>query len=572
VYKRQIYLSDDPELLDHDDPNRALHYIEVARLAHPPVGQPGSAGSNTCGIFEQVVHVGHLDFIRGMRIELELIGPEGTCVLINNWDPGIQCTMVCGDVARGDELVNAVDFLAVLSECGRSVDAVTETEGRSVGCMDFFADGYVTIHDAMALDWVERKNLCPDEWLTADLEPSAYAYTLAPMPETRAGELSATATATHLDDIRCEFLVAGKRYKHRENDIDDFLSDRLYGLSASGKVVGGPFAMTQDRFNGKLVRDSNGILYQLNLELGLVRIADNARVVPPGVVSVEIEPRYSLPARVHVGCQSGEGAYGGRPLLDAAFDAEGYVYVAPVVVVAEIGNPYVAAAKLRLGEQGDSPAYSIEQLFADFCAPNDNQVVTQLREVEVDCHGNVYMLNCHCLNSGDILWAYEADGQLLARCELQAIEIPAPIGLCASTYDDSRLYLASSLNPPDANRVTVHVLSSYDLSRFRTVEVRNMGHITDITEDPTTGTICVIGFRMPVIPCESDIQDVAILHRAPFYEPCFATIPYDSTSPVEALCLTDVSPDSDIALPFSIIWCGDGGFDVSRPPEYSWMR
>ena len=99
-----------------------------------------------------------------------------------------------------------------------------------------------------------------------------------------------------------------------------------------------------------------------------------------------------------------------------------------------------------------------------------------------------------------------------------------------------------------------------------------MGHITDITEDPSTGTIYVAGFRMPVIPSESEIQNVAILQRVPFYEPCFATIPYDSPGPVEAICLTDVSPDSDIALPFSIIWCGDAGFDVLRSGEYSWMR
>ena len=76
----------------------------------------------------------------------------------------------------------------------------------------------------------------------------------------------------------------------------------------------------------------------------------------------------------------------------------------------------------------------IEQLFADPPMPNDNQAVTQLREVEVERHGNVYVLNCHYRNGSDVLWAYDANGQLMDRCELQAIEIAAPIGLCVSTF------------------------------------------------------------------------------------------------------------------------------------------
>jgi hypothetical protein len=546
-----IYLSDRPDLLEHGDPNRVLHYIEAARLPHPPAGRPGSATSGQWGVFEKVVRVGHLDFIRGTRIELELIGPEGTCILINNWDPAIRCTMVCGDVAGGDELVNALDFLAILSEYGRTVEAVAESEGRGVGCMDLSTDGYVTIHDAMAVDWVERRNLCPDEWLAGNVGFPAYAYAPAPMSEAPAAELSVAAPASFLDDVPGEILVAGKRYKHRENDVDDFLSDRLYGLDVSGRVVGGPFAMNQDRFNGKLVRDCSGTLYQLNVELGLVRLADNVAVVPPAVVSLDdglTKASIGLP----------DGLSRGRPLLDAAFGGDGYVYVVPVVVAPETGNPYAVAAKLKLAQQGDSPPYTIERILDDPSPPNDNRGMTQLRQVQVDRCGNVYVLNCHYLNNGDILWAYDASGQLTNRCELQEIGIPAPIGLCTSVYDDSRLYLASSLNPPDANHVMVHVLSSHDLSHVRMVEVRNMGHITDVTEDPTTGTIYVAGFRMPVIPSESEIQDMGVLHRAPFYQPCFAAIPYDDLGPVEAVCLSDFAPylGHDLALPVSILWAG----------------
>ncbi|GAG43505.1 unnamed protein product, partial [marine sediment metagenome] len=115
-----VYLSNTPELLDHDDPNRIDHYIEVARLYPPPAGQYGSIGSDHFGVFERTVSAGDLNFIRGVRMELELVGPEGTCILINNWDPSISgCTIACGDVT-GDHLVNARDFMFVLGEYGKS--------------------------------------------------------------------------------------------------------------------------------------------------------------------------------------------------------------------------------------------------------------------------------------------------------------------------------------------------------------------------------------------------------------------------------------------------------------------
>ncbi|MHC4499048.1 MAG: LamG domain-containing protein, partial [Planctomycetota bacterium] len=70
-----IYLSDVPELLDHSDPLRSEHYTEVARLGHPPVGRPGSAGSGRFGVFKMEVPAGNLNFVRGTRVEFELTGP-----------------------------------------------------------------------------------------------------------------------------------------------------------------------------------------------------------------------------------------------------------------------------------------------------------------------------------------------------------------------------------------------------------------------------------------------------------------------------------------------------------------
>jgi hypothetical protein len=436
-----IYLSDCPELLSHDDPN---HYLEVARLPHPPGDRPGSAQSGEWGIFEQVVPVGNLNFVRGTWIELELLGPADTCVLINNWDPGIRCTsIVCGDVAGDDTLVTALDFLAVLSECGRRVYAGASEES-DLYCLDgfFCADGYVTIDDALAVDWTtERKSLCPETRFGAGLDLMAYAR--AALPASAGTRLEPTLTIAaaptqglaSLPEIHGRFLVAAKRYLHREGmEEDDFLSDRLYALDSDGSLVDGPFQMTKDRFNGKLVRDPAGGLYQLNLELGLVRLADDTVVVGPGSFFVEQPSRYGPSVAVHVGLA--EGSWG-CPLLDAAFDEQGYLYVVPVVVDSPGQALYAATAKLKLDTTSLDPSYRIEQLFDELPPADDNQDVNQLREVEVDRDGNVYVLNCHYRNRSDILWAYRPDGTCRARLELQKLGISAPVGLCVSSFDPS---------------------------------------------------------------------------------------------------------------------------------------
>jgi predicted outer membrane repeat protein len=573
-----IYLSDCPELLGHDDPNRSLHYLEVARLPHPPVGRPGSAQGGQWGIFEQMVPVGNLNFVRGTRIELELLGPAGTCVRINNWDPGIRCTsIVCGDVAGNDTLVNALDFLAVLSECGRRVYA-GESEESDLYCLDgfFCADGYVTVQDALAVDWTtERKNLCPETSPAAGFDYAAYASPAAPdlsgsapkslKPAFTVAAASGPASASG-PEIYGRFLVAAKRYLHREGtdreNIDDFLSDRLYGLDSGGNLVDGPFQMAKDRFNGKLIRDPVGGLYQLNLELGLVRLADNAVMVGPGSFDVEQEFRCGPSAVVYVGCTDGAA---GLPVLDAAFDEKGFLYVVPVVVDWPGGTDYAATAKLELDTTSPNPGYRIVQVFDDGLPAGDNQDVNQLREVEVDRDGNVYVLNCHYRNQSDILWAYRPDGTCRSRLELGTVGISAPVGLCVSSFNPSQLYVASAENPSEANGVKVYVLSAPDLKFRRWVEVQDMGHITDITEDPADGTICVLGFRIPRVPSQEEIQNRdVILDQPPFYQPCLATIPYGSDGSVKAVCLWDVPVRSDMALPVSVV-CARPGANAIAP-------
>jgi len=97
-----IYLSDKPEIMDHGDSDFYEHYIEVYRLLPPLSGQPGSEGSGRFGVFNREFSRRDLDFIRGTRIEFELVGPDGASILIDNWDPQVYCSeLYCSDIDGG---------------------------------------------------------------------------------------------------------------------------------------------------------------------------------------------------------------------------------------------------------------------------------------------------------------------------------------------------------------------------------------------------------------------------------------------------------------------------------------
>ena len=106
-------------MFDHDDPDRQAHYIQVARVKQPPAGRPGSFGSGRFGVLYKEVPTGSLNFTRGIRMELELIGPKDTSIFINNWDPYVYCTAICKDITR-DDIVDAIDFLTIVGEYGHS--------------------------------------------------------------------------------------------------------------------------------------------------------------------------------------------------------------------------------------------------------------------------------------------------------------------------------------------------------------------------------------------------------------------------------------------------------------------
>ncbi len=545
-----IYLTDVPELLDHNDPCRLDHYIEVARLYPPPAGQYGSVGSDHFGIFEKVVSASNLNFIRGLRMELELLGPDGTCILINNWDPYVSC-IYCGDVT-GDYGVTARDYLTVLGEFGGLSSGINQS-GRSLDCLEKFGfseDGFLDVTDLLIWDWGEWLvsgglvgDLCFDIFLTPpDFNESSGSEVLL-------HDIASIATtrANALTGFTGSLLIGGKIC---DANHEDFLSDRLYDLDENYNLVGGPYVLPNDRMNGKLVRDHNDLLYQVNVEEGLVRFSGLNSVIPRDHgYPIDNEPRYEKPATVYIGFQGQGGNTWGRPVLDVDFDAAGYVYVTPTVIAPEINEPYTASVKLKL-VPNQSPPYNVTKIYDIPPLPNSSQEDSHnLCEIEVDSSGNVYVINRRYKNNSDILWVYKNDGDV-NKCELQNIGIYGPVGLCISSYDNSLLYVASSMVEPAAKSASLYVLSTDDLTLVQTITINNMGHITDIAEDPVTGTVWVVGFTMPEYMTELP----SILVNTPqFYYPYLAAVPYGASGTVQATKLLNAA---DLALPLSIAWVG----------------
>ncbi|UCG48996.1 MAG: hypothetical protein JSU94_04270, partial [Phycisphaerales bacterium] len=560
-----VYLSDTPEMLEHSDPGRGLHYVEAGRVPQPPSGRPGSAGSNRPGVFEKVVPVGGLDMSRGTRMELELLGPAGTCVLIDDWDPGVmRCITYCGDVAGAMGSVDAVDFLAVMRECGRRKRDVANSGTGSLWCLDgyFCADGYITVHDAMAVDCISAKgSLCAHDMLLGQIGAgvSSSGDGAAGVPEGSSG-----SSGSGSDGLVGPLLIGGKRY---DPQSADFLSDRLYGVDKNGGLVEGPLRMDGDRGNGRLVRDANDRLYQISLDTGVMELSEGGLVVvPAGSDTVLTEPRFGRPARVYVGPQK-VGWNWTHPVLDAAFDAEGYLYVVPVIVSVGSEPTYMAAAKLRLGGPGQA-AWEVVELYYDSLAPGDNFDPNLLREIEVDGDGNLYVLNVDYNNESDRLWVYDAaTGQVKRRLDLGGSPggggIPAPIGMVVSDKTGN-IYLGSSRTEPDSNSAQIYAIDKEDLLQssgdptIATLTINGMGHVTDITEDPVSGDIWISGFTMEQIPTEYDMQnEYSLLHSEPFYRPMLATFSPGSAGSTEAICLSDYSDSEfDLALPLSILWTG----------------
>jgi hypothetical protein len=527
-----VCLSEDPELTD----NR----IEVGRLKAPPEGRPGSVGSGRFGTFRKYVNTQGLNFLRGTRIELELLGPDGTCVYINNFDPQVICRAdYCSDVT-GDAQVTILDYLTVLGEFGTEAE-ILQDDGKARTCLEsiFTEDGFVDWNDVISWNWIVGQlgrdaigHLCRGEITLTSSNP---------------GSPSVTQVSSGLTELSGELLIAGK---HAVSNAQ--LEDKLYAFDQAGTYQRSDRSIF-DFANSRLIQDTEGGLYQLNLQAGVVPLADAISILSPCQLSTSSDPRYGVPSDVLVGLQSSGDNWTGRPILDVALDNTGHAYVLPVVVDPNgAGDPYLAVARLLLSTDPNT-APTLVTLYDDPLQEGDNQQRDALRELEITDDGYLYVINAHTDNESSILWAYDVTNSLpQVRVELgepnTPTYIPSPAGLYASQFSD-HLYAASSLNAPEAASTTLYKISRSDFSVIP-IEIPDFGHITGITEDPSLGTLWISGFLL------FDIPDTTLYEYDDLsYDPYLAQV---SASGVveDVICLTDSDPNNDLALPVSIQWVG----------------
>jgi len=575
-----IYISDVPELLDANDPNRAEHYIEAGYLSPPPSGRLGSVDSNEFAVFEKAVFIGSLDLTGGTWIELELVEPQesvGKALLFGGHaqaepqalpkepDSSPAVTLIdklsaeethcgiCMDLT-GDNQPDEEDFAIALSACGVP-SGVSSGGTRSTTCIEriFSSDGFIDIFDMVSIDWLladayNRMNACSDPYdlpsikhvatdIYAGLKGCTGELPLSSLPGT-VGDLLITGKT----GINEQLLPIDRLYT-----FDRFGENFQYYDFASGSNLGHFRSLGNRRSSGELD------LYQINSAGGVFKLDDESQdyLIEPGYAGCDDEPRYHNSAVVYVGIQEVDPDLVGRPVLDVAFDKNGYAYVVPVKVVPDGGEPYWAAAKLSFPDKDDGQ-YVVEVLYDNGLSLTDKQYRDNPREIEVDDAGNVYVVNAHRLNS-DILWKYAPNGAVDSNLPLCYSDSESfvldPIAMHISDGTDT-LYLASGQDyPSDACSTPIYGFSTRDLTLVRSITVSNMQQITDITEDPTTGTLWVVGFnseltgsRYPKVTLE------AVLAKIP-----------PGYSMTEGVAISDFLLCDDLELPMSIVWTGEVG-------------
>ena len=569
-----VYLSDVSELLDSNDPSREQHYLYVGQVFAPPTPRPGSAGGGRFGNFDMFVSTGDLCLWYGTWVEIELVGPASgqgqlsvmgsakqtpikaasgsTSASVDDWDAGIYCYGgVCLDVDHTG-IVTTGDLLKVVSSTGGF--GTTDTP-----CLDggFTTDGYTDDYDIKSWDWTlnlnARENLCGEIPVGGGVSGLGFSglASLSGTPE--------PLGLSGLDDL----LISGKRGTPGYSTI---LMDQLYVFNSNYLYLRLLNTTMPNRCNVRIVRGTGDDLYQVNSESGVLRLDDtHASIVPPGQTYVDSEPRYGQPATVYVSVQETNDNPYGRPIFDVAFDAS-YVYIVPVVVVPHGNIPYAAAAKLQL-DTHSTPPYHVVNLFDGPLLINDNQreCRNNLREIELDAAGNVYVTNANAMNESDILWKFEPDG-VVRRLNLSEqngpLSVRAPSAMCVSSATNT-LYLTSSIYcGADHSSSVIYGLSTGNLNLVRTITISGMQHITSITEDPVTKSLWVVGFNFNSTP-NPPISPLA----APFYDPYMAKVPLGVNS-VSAVCVLGAS---DLAMPLSICWTGAlpppvkcGGADLNK--------
>jgi hypothetical protein len=568
-----VYLSDVPELLNLEDPLFSKHYKEIGRVPEPPEGNSGSVGSDLFGSFEERISSGSLVLKDGMWVELILfekqVVQENKVFIVNNMlssssstelgaalvddlaAEGDDCDIICMNL-NNDDWIDVLDLLTVIGSYGNNTDLFEGGTG-SMRCFDggFSDDGYIDIDDIRSWDYafsyLDRSglNLCTKVPTTTSEFSSLMRLANAWLESDDEHPVPLDLT-NWFDNL----IISGKRcisyldpYSFAKDSVFIFKNDGTYKEKREPNSID---------CNVRIVRDPNGNLYQINSEIGIIKLDGSGKViVPPRQIEMMVENK---PVTVSIGLQNQDASPYGRPILDAAFDKD-YVYVVPVVVNPVGEDSYLTAAKLELLESDNLP-YQIVQLYGNSPEQNDNKnICNNLREIEVDNDGNVYMINAYRdENRSDMLWKYDPNdpnGKTLLVPPLEFNGAPKdPISMYVSDKTNS-IYLASGQYSEDKNSSTVYRFSKDNFTREGSITIINginyIQHVTGITEDVDRGILWIVGFNIDYVDFESNIVD---------YSPKLAYIPLDSFDS-NNVKFKDIPNDCDLGLPMSIVWTGD---------------
>jgi hypothetical protein len=259
----------------------------------------------------------------------------------------------------------------------------------------------------------------------------------------------------------------------------------------------------------------------------------------------------------------------GRPLWDVARDLFGTLYVAPVVVVPLGQDPYLSVAPLR--PSADHPSgYDLASKAAEayqinFYDPLDatNPHLTNIREIGLDGSLTLYALNVNQGVQGTLLWRHPFGGGLDENClyltgPLSPIDLPDPIGLCVSDRHRTVFLGSGQADAADPFATTLYGFKADDLNNItHQIRITGMGQVTDVTEDPTSGDLWVIGFRRDDTRWFG--RDAILEVTQSFNLPSVARIPSldIATQSTFTLAATPLAGAGQPDLPQSITWTGN---------------
>jgi len=294
---------------------------------------------------------------------------------------------------------------------------------------------------------------------------------------------------------------------------------------------------------------------------------------------------------IYVGLYEGDGLL----LSDVAFGPNdpNIAYVVPVQVDPQDGNcPYMAAAKLQLTSAG---SYNLKQLYGLNPATDPLQQntpadcesdivyepdVQHLHEIEIDSHGNLFVLSSHVSNDNGWILIYDesvgnasevrvalADANIVGAAAMAVSELASKVYLVSSVHSATgsaedlmtEVYYFSMIRTgysvdglAYAGRVDINCPSPEFCTTNPSLCDPTEGYLSTITSmavDPQNGTVYVIGMTAPKFPADealpSGVSEI-------FTTPIFAVISPDGNTPVTA----SVISGSDLVLPMSMVWAG----------------